>query len=309
MLALGKYPEVTLEQARRKRDEARALVKAGKHPTREKDAQKLRQIVEGEHTFEKIARHWMEMKGKNLNPKYHKQSLVRLELHVFPMIGVLPIKEITIPDVVRVVEANGKRGTLATAQWIKQAISQVFRYATQRGLCQFNPAADMRDLLPSGDKKHYPCIHPRELPKLLQDMKAYQGDQMTNAAMKLLALTFVRTGELIGAQWTEIDFGREEWHIPKERMKMRRPHVVPLSRQALDVLRQLQTITGEKVHIFHSQRGREKHISNGAVLMALRRMGYQGRMTGHGFRALASTILNEKNYPPDVIERQLAHED
>ena len=309
MLALGKYPEVTLEQARRKRDEARVLVKGGKHPTREKNAQKLRQIVEGEHTFEKVARHWMELKGKNLNEKYHKQSLVRLEMHVFPMIGALPIKEIAIPNVVRVVEANGKRGTLATAQWIKQAISQVFRYATQRGLCQFNPAADMRDLLPSPEKKHYPCIHPRELPKFLQDMAAYQGDILTNSAMKLLALTFVRTGELIGAKWDEIDFNREEWHIPKERMKMRRPHVVPLSQQALTVFKSLHKVTGEKVHIFHSQRGKEKHISNGAVLMALRRMGYQGRMTGHGFRSLASTILNEKNYPPDVIERQLAHED
>jgi len=125
----------------------------------------------------------------------------------------------------------------------------------------------------------------------------------------LLALTFVRTGELIGARWDEIDFDREEWHIPKERMKMRRPHVVPLSRQALAILKTLHKSTGTKTHVFHSQRGKNKHISNGAVLMALRRMGYQGRMTGHGFRALASTILNEKNYPPDVIERQLAHED
>ena len=225
------------------------------------------------------------------------------------MIGALPIKEIIIPDVVRVVEANGKRGTLATAQWIKQAISQVFRYATQRGLCQFNPAADMRDLLPSPEKKHYPSIHPRELHKLLQDMKAYQGDLLTKSAMKLLALTFVRTGELIGAKWDEIDFDRQEWHIPKERMKMRRPHVVPLSRQALTIFKDLQKATGEKIYIFHSQRGKVKHISNGAVLMALRRMGYQGRMTGDGFRSLASTILNEKNYPPDVIERQLAHED
>jgi integrase len=132
---------------------------------------------------------------------------------------------------------------------------------------------------------------------------------MTNAAMKLLLLTFVRTGELIGAKWDEVDFGREEWHIPKERMKMRRSHVVPLSRQALATLKSLQAVTGDKIHIFHSQRGKAKHISNGAVLMALRRMGYQGRMTGHGFRSLASTILNEKNYPPDVIERQLAHED
>ncbi|MGB9153137.1 MAG: integrase arm-type DNA-binding domain-containing protein [Alphaproteobacteria bacterium] len=273
MLALGKYPEVTLEQARRKRDEARDLVKSGKHPTREKKAQKLRRIVEGEQTFEKVARHWMEFKGKNLNPKYHKQSQARLERHVFPMIGALPITEITIPDVVRVVEANGKRGTVATAQWIKQAIAQVFRYAAQRGLCQFNPAADMRDLLPSAEKKHYPSIHPRELHKLLQDMAAYQGDVLTNSAMKLLALTFVRTGELIGAKWDEVDFDREEWHIPKERMKMRRPHIVPLSRQALAVFKALHKATGTKEHIFHSQRGQTKHISNGTVLMALRRMG------------------------------------
>lgn len=309
MLAVGKYPEVSLVQARQKRDEARALIKAGKHPTREKDAEKLRRTVEGEHTFERVARNWMELKGKNLNEKYHKQSLARMEQHIFPMIGALPITEITIPDVARVVEKIGKRGTVETAHRMKQVISQVFRYAAQRGLCQFNPASDMRDILPPTEEKHYPCIHPRELPKLLQDMAAYKGDHLTNAAMKLLALTFVRTGELIGAKWEEIDFGREEWHIPKERMKMRRPHIVPLSRQTLAVLKSLHEVTGKKIHVFHSQRGKEKHISNGAVLMALRRMGYQGRMTGHGFRALASTILNEKNYPPDVIERQLAHED
>lgn len=309
MLSLGKWPEVTLEQARRKRDEARDLVRAGKHPTREKKAQKLRRIVEGEQTFEKVARHWMELKAESLNEKYHKQSVARLERHVFPMIGALPITEITIPDVVRVVEANGKRGTVATAQWIKQAMSQVFRYAAHRGLCKFNPAADMRDILPSPEKKHYPSIHPRELHELLRDMRAYPGDLLTKSAMELLALTFVRTGELIAAKWEEIDFGREEWHIPKERMKMRRPHIVPLSRQALAILKALHEATGEKTHIFHSQRGTQKHISNGAVLMALRRMGYQGRMTGHGFRSLASTILNEKHYPPDVIERQLAHED
>jgi integrase len=300
---------VTLEQARRKRDEARDLLKSGKHPTREKKAEKLRRSIEGEHTFERVARSWMELKGKNLNEKYHKQSLARMEQHVFPMIGALPITEITIPDVARVVEKIGSTGIIETAHRMKQVMSQVFRYAAHRGLCQFNPAADMRDILPPKEEKHYPCIHPRELPQLLQDMAAYQGDHLTNAAMKLLALIFVRTGELIGAKWAEIDFGREEWHIPKERMKMRRPHIVPLSRQALEVLKTLHQVTGEKEHVFHSQRGKLKHISNNAVLMALRRMGYQGRMTGHGFRALASTILNEKSYPPDVIERQLAHED
>lgn len=309
MLALGKYPDISLEQARKKRDEARALVKAGKHPTREKKAEKLRRMVEGDNTFEKIARRWHELKANQLNKKYHTQCLARLEQHVFPMIGALPVTEITIPDVVRVVEKIGQRGTVETARRMKQLIGQTFRYAAQRGLCPFNPAADMRDILPSTEKKHHACIPVAELPALLQAMKAYQGDHLTKAALQLLALTFVRTGELIGAKWEEVDFDRAEWHIPAERMKMRRPHVVPLSRQARDILKALHAKTGEKLHIFHSQRGKTKHISNGAVLMALRRMGYQNRMTGHGYRSLASTILNEKNYPPDVIERQLAHED
>jgi len=310
MLGLGKYPAVTLEQARKKRDEARALLDTGKHPNRERKAQKLRHMVEGENTFEKIARHWHEHRGGQLNKKYHVQCLTRLENHVFPRIGSLPITEITIPDVVRVVEDVGKRGTIATARWAKQAMSQIFRYAAQRGLCQFNPASDIRDILPTQEKKHYASIHPSELPKLLQAMKLYEGDIMTRAALHLLALTFVRTGELIGAKWDEIDFDRQEWHIPKERMKMKRPHVVPLSRQAINILKELHTKTGQKINIFHSQRSRNiKHISNGAVLMALRRMGYQNRMTGHGFRSLASTILNEQSYSPDVIERQLAHED
>lgn len=309
MLSLGKFPRVTLEQARKRRDEIKTLLETGKHPARERKAEKLRRMTEGQNTFEKIARKWMELKEGQLNEKYHKQSLVRMEKHIFPLLGDLPITEITIPDVVRVVEKVGQRGTIATARWTKQVISQVFRYAAQRGMCQFNPAADLRDILPSAEKKHHACIHPRELPQLLQDMKeCNNATLLTRAAMRLLALTFVRTGELIGAQWTEIDFGRAEWQIPAERMKMRRPHVVPLSRQALDVLKDLHARTGMKPHIFHAQRGSLKHISNGAVLVALRRMGYHGRMTGHGFRALASTILNEQGYSPDVIERQLAHE-
>lgn len=309
MLALGKFPDVGLEEARKLRDEAKAKLAAGKHPAREKKAQKLRQAVAGENTFERIARNWLALKAKNLNEKYAKQTLARMEQHVFPLIGALPISEITIPDIVRVVEKMGENGTIETAKRMKQVISQTFRYAAQRGLCQFNPASDIRDILPSSPDNHHACIPPAELPELLRAMKAYKGDILTCSALHLLALTFVRTGELIGAKWEEIDFNRAEWHIPKERMKMKRPHLVPLSAQALEILEQLKAITGDQEHIFHSQRGKSKHISNGAVLMALRRMGYQGRMTGHGFRALASTILNEKGYNPDWIERQLAHED
>lgn len=309
MLALGKWPALSLSQARRKRDDARDVLDSGKHPGREKKAQKIRAMHQGENTFEKIARSWLDLKQSGLNEKYRKQCLARMEQHVFPMIGDLPISEITIPDVVRAVEKIAQRGTVETAKRMKQLISQTFRYASQRGLCEHNPAADLRDILPSTEEKHHSCLHPAELPELFQAMDNYQGDKLTIHAMRLLALTFVRTGELIGAKWEEIDWDREEWHIPKERMKMRRPHMVPLSRQALAILKEIHAITGDKPHIFHSPRSKSRHISNGAVLMALRRMGYQGRMTGHGFRTLASTILNEKGYNSDCIERQLAHED
>jgi integrase len=309
ILALGKYPSLTLAQARKARDDARMLVEAGKHPTREKKARKLRSAFDGENTFEKIARRWLDLKQKGLNEKYRKQCLVRMEQHVFPIIGALPITEITIPDVVTVIEKIGNRGTIETARRMKQLISQTFRFASQRGLCQHNPAADLRDILPSTPERHLPSISPAEFPQLLKDIAGYNGDKFTKAAMQILALTFVRTGELIGAKWNEVNFEKAEWHIPAERMKMKRPHLVPLSRQAISILKELQKITGEKEHIFYSSKSKSKHISNGAVLMALRRMGYQKRMCGHGFRSLASTILNEKGYPPDVIERQLAHED
>ena len=308
LVSLGKYPAVPLEKARKLRDEVRAQVQAGKHPTREKQIQKLRNVYEGGNTFERIARDWLELKQSGFNEKYRAQCLARMEQHVFPKIGALPITEITIPEVVRTIEAIGKRGTIITAKRMKQLISQTFRYAAQRGLCTHNPASDLRDVLPASEEKHHACIHPSELPELLRAMDARKPD-LGKDAMQLLALTFVRTGELIGAQWDEIDWEREEWHIPKERMKMKRPHVVPLSTQALAILRDLQTRTGGRTHIFYSAASASKHISNGAVLMALRRMDYQNRMTGHGFRTLASTILNEKGYAPDVIERQLAHED
>jgi integrase len=308
MLALGKYPALTLAEVRKKRDEAKELLEAGKHPTREKKIQKLRNAHEGENTFEKVARRFIEVRKEGLNAKYSKQSLSRLEQYVFRKIGSLPIADITIPDVVAVVEAIAERGTIETAKRMKQLTSQIFRYAAQRGLCQHNPAGDLRDLLPSPNKEHHACIPVSELPELLKAIETREND-LTKAAMQLLALTFVRTGELIGAKWEEIDWDKEEWHIPKERMKMKRPHVVPVSSQALAILKELQKETGGKTYIFHSPASKSLHISNGAVLMGLRRMGYQNRMTGHGFRTLASTILNEKGYAPDVIERQLAHED
>lgn len=306
--ALGKYPAISLAQARQLRDEARAILETGRHPTEEKKAKKLRNSVDGGNTFEAVTRLWMDTKQKGLNQKYVTQNLARLEQHVFPLIGALPITEITIPIVVRVIDKIADRGTIETAKRMKGLISQVFRFASTRGLCEHNPAADLRGILPTQEKKHHASLPIAEIPALLKAIDARKPD-FSKYAMQLLALTFVRTGELIGAKWDEIDFDREEWNIPKERMKARRPHTVPLSKQTIAIFKELQSITGDKTHVFHSPASKSKHISNGTVLMALRRMGYGGEMTGHGWRAVASSILYEKDYKPEAIEAQLAHKD
>lgn len=309
MISLGSFPAVSLLQARKGRDDARSLLTSGKHPAREKKSRKLRAMYENNNTFERIAREWLGKRHSLLNKKYADQCLTRMEQHIFPVIGSLPVTEISTPDVVRAVEKLADRGTVETAKRMKQLISQTFRYAVQKGICLYNPAADLRDVLPATTEKHHACIPLSELPTLLIAMKDFQGSELTRSAMQLLALTFVRTNELIGARWSEIDWDRREWLIPTERMKMKRPHTVPLSSQALSILQNLHEITGHHEYIFFSPCSKSKHLSNGAVLMALRRMGYERRMTGHGFRTLASTILNENGYKPDWIEKQLAHED
>lgn len=309
MMTLGSYPKVSLRDARKLRGEQQELLDIGKHPARERKAEKLRQEFEEGHTFQKVALKWLTTREGKLNPKYHIQCQNRLENHVFPHIGNIPIQQITVPDVVLIMEKVSRDGHVETAKRMKQMISQVFRYAVQRGLCESNPAKDIREILPAKKEKHHACITPEEFPDLLEAIENYHGNEVVKYGLQLLALTFVRTRELIEAKWEEIDWENKEWHIPKERMKMRRPHMVPLSKQSIAILKELQKITSDREFIFYSPRSKSRHISNGSFLMALRHMGYSKRMTGHGFRSMASTILNEKGFDPDVIERQLAHQD
>lgn len=309
IISLGEYPAISLAAARKLRDEARELVKSGKHPARERKARKLQQAYEGAITFEKIAREWHRSKSISLNAKYSKQTLSRMEQYIFPAIGALPIKEITIPDVVRAIDRISDKGVIDIAKRMKQTVAQVFRYATKRGLCEHNPASDLKDILPTVEVKHHSCISVSELPKLLNAIATNHDNGLISYAIQLIALTVLRTKELIGGKWSEINWDTKEWLIPKERMKMKRPHTVPLSKQAIRILKALFVQTGNKEFIFYSSTSKSKHLSNGAILMALRRMGFRNRMTGHGFRTLASTILNEKGYAPDIIEKQLAHED
>jgi integrase len=309
MLTIGSYPALSLSDARKEHEKWWAILQTGKDPKRVQKTEKQREANQGANTFQKFALDWLELKRPTLNKKYHTQLLARMNQHIFPVIGHLPIHEITIPEIVTVIESIAKRGTVETARRMNQMISQVFRYASRKGACVHNPAANIRDTLPYKEKKHHPCIPVAELPELLKNIENFRGEDVTKYALFLLMLTFVRTREIIEARWDEIDWERQEWHIPKERMKMRRPHMVPLSDYALDILKKLHAMTGDKEYIFYSSRSKSKHLSNGAFLRGLYRMGYKNRMCGHGFRTLASTILNETGHRPDVIERQLAHAD
>ena len=310
LFSVGAYPLVGAGEAREIRDNVKKLLKNGIDPTQHRRLTKQQKMEACENTFEAIARRWLAAK-KASEASTNKRNLRRLEIHAFPRIGHRPIGEIKTIELANCIEAIDRGGINETAHIVKQLIQQTFRYAVRRGLIEHNPAGDLRDIIGHVPVKHRPCIPPAELPAFLQAMNAYKGDGLTRAAMRLLALTFVRPGnELIKAKWEEIDWARQEWIIPAERMKMRNAHLVPLSRQTIAILKELHAITGKFEYVFFSPANKAKHISNNAVLSALKRMGYKGRMTAHGFRSLASTILNEQRvYHPDVIERQLAHAD
>ncbi len=308
LYAVGAYPSLGAKEARNERERLKALLAQNIDLTQHKRTAKAQKEAASENTFEAVARRCLAI--KKIVPTHKARSLRRLERHIFPRLGFRPIADITTPELVSCLEAVERLGILETAHRAKQLIQQTFRYAVRRGLIIHNPAGDLRDIIASPDKSNFASIPPAELPELLRAIEGYRGSPLTLCAIKLLALTFVRTGELIAARWDEIDWNRGEWHIPAERMKMRRDHLVPLSRQAVKIFQELQNLTGRHECVFHAPANKDGYISNNAVLGALRRLGYAGRMTGHGFRSLASTILNEqRKFHPDIIEKQLAHAD
>jgi len=309
ILPLGSYPEVGLAQARAARDEARKQVLAGLDPAGERRDAKVALRSAHENSFESVARAWHRVWSTERHARYAEDVIGRLERNVFPVIGHKPVAHIEPKDVVRMMELIQGRGATDIARRVRNTCSQVFRYALTKGLCSRNPAGEFKpsDVLPQRKAGNHARIDESELPQLLRRIEAYEGSQITRLAMKLLAFTFVRTSELIEAKWEEIDFENAEWRIPAARMKMKQLHVVPLAPQAIDVLRTLQVISGKSGLLFPGERDRRKPMSNNTILKALERMGYKGKMTGHGFRGLASTTLYEKQFPSDHIELQLAH--
>lgn len=307
-LSLGVYPEVSLKEARSKRDEARKLLADGTDPGEQRKLDKLLKIDRAANSFEAVAREWYKKQLHTWVPHHATDVLRRLEANLFPDIGARPIAEIEAPELLATVGKIEKRGAYDLAHRVLQVSGQVFRYGIASGRCTRDISADLRGALTPHKAKHQAAVRPEELPDLLHAIDGYEaiGDRQTRLALQLLALTFVRTNELIGALWEEIDTEAALWIIPAERMKMRSEHLVPLSNQALAILDELRGLCGGSRFVFPG-RNRDKPISNNTMLFALYRLGYKGKMTGHGFRSVASTMLNEQGYNRDVIERQLAH--
>jgi integrase len=316
LMALGEYPMLSLGSARELHLTARKTLASGVDPMAERKAETeaKQQVIqerqrEAENSFENVAREWWEWWAKGKSPRHADTVKRRMASDIYPAFGHKYINAVTPADVRELMLKIEKRDARDVAKRCHETTSQIFRYAIARDLATRNPAADFkpRDILAEARTENRARVDAKELPELLAKMDDYNGDAITRFAMKLMTYTFVRTSEEIEAPWTEFDLDGARWTIPAERMKMDTPHIVPLSRQALEVLRALKLLTGNGRLVFPGARDKSKPISNNTILYALYRLGYRDRMTGHGFRGLASTILNEQGFDEAHIEMQLAH--
>ncbi len=309
LLSLGTYPEISLAEARGKRDENRKQLAHGIDPGALRKA--LKQAETGEkETFEVIAREWHMKFTSTWTPGHAVKILRRLELDLFPWIGKRPITEIKAPELLAALRRVESRGALESAHRIRAIAGQVFRYAVATGRADRDPSGDLKGALPQPNEKHHAAItDPKEVAPLLRALDGYQGHFVVKCALRLAPMLFVRPGELRNAEWEEIDLDEAVWNIPAKKMKMKEPHMVPLATQAIEILKELKQLTGASKYVFPSGRSFARPMSNNAILAALRRMGYsKDEMSGHGFRAMARTILDEVlQVRPDFIEHQLAH--
>ncbi|MBI9080429.1 MAG: tyrosine-type recombinase/integrase [Pseudodesulfovibrio sp.] len=307
MMALGSWPDESLQDARVTCQEMKRHLRRGVDPAVIRKAQSA--SSEGAGRFEVVAREWFDRFRHKWSDETASRKIRRLDSHVFPLIGAIQISEVDAPQVRRVLLRLDSLGILHTGHRVKNIISEIMRYAVAMGLITHNPVPDLAGILPPVQEQHRASItDPKGIGGLLRSIDEYQGSPVTRCALKLASLTFVRPGELRHAEWSEINLEAKEWRIPAEKMKMKRPHIVPLSHQSVEVLREIGLVTGHGKYVFPSERSSARAMSNNTVLSALRRMGYtKEEMSGHGFRSMASTNLNEMGFNSDHIERQLAH--
>lgn len=305
MLSLGTYPAVSLREARKRRNELREQIERGIDPSLQRASEQLA----GESTFAAIGREWYTKHLHAWTPEHAARIKRRLERDIFPWIGPRPIAELTAPELLMVLRRIESRSVLDTAHRALQNCSAILRYAVATGRAPRDPCADLRGALPPARGKHHAAItDPQAAGALLRAIENYQGSLVTKSALQLAPLLFVRPGELRRAEWSEIDTQAAEWRIPEGKMKARVAHIVPLAKQAIEIIEELRPLTGSGRYLFPSERTGERPMSDGTMIAAIRRMGYaKGEMTAHGFRSLASTLLNEQGWSRDAIERQLAH--
>jgi integrase len=305
LLALGVYPDTTLKRAREKRDEARRLIADGIDPNAQRKAERSAEA----ETFEAVAIEWLELHKNSLAPETMSILSTRLKSFLYPYIGNRPVAGVTAQELLTTLRRIEARGRHETAHRVRALAGRVLRYAVATGRAQHDVAADLRDALASVKSRNFASVtEPRRVGELMRAIHSYDGHPVTALALKLAPLVFVRPGELRAAEWSEFDLANAEWRIPANRMKMKEPHIVPLARQAAEILTELEPLARGGHYLFPSLRTRDRPMSNNTINAALRRLGYSTEeQTGHGFRTMASTLLNEQGFPPDVIELQLAH--
>jgi integrase len=303
--SLGTYPEVSLAEARDRADDARRSLRDGNDPAVARATVKLAQGI----TFQSVAEEWLAQQATKLSKATLSKARWMLEDFVYPRIGSRPVGDVQAQEILGLLRGIEQKGHHETAHRTRMRISQVIRYAIATGRAERDPTQDLRGALaPIPTENRVAVTDPAGVGALLRAIDGYEGQPATMAALKLAPLVFVRPNELHGAKWSEIDLDAREWRIPGKRMKMGERHIVPLSTQAVEILRQQHRLTGTGEYVFPSLRSNSRPISNNTINGALRRLGYaQDEMTGHGFRAMASTLLNERGFPPDIIELQLAH--
>ncbi len=310
LLSLGTYPDVSLKDARERRDQERKKLANSVDPALNRRAIKEAYAERQANSFEVIAREWLDKQASVWSPVNTKKVTRHLERNIFPWLGNRPIADIQAPELLATLRRMESRGALHSAHTVLRTCGQIFRYAIATGRAMRDVAADLRGALRPVKGGHFAAVtDPKAIGALLRAMDSYRGGVVICCALRLAPLFFVRPGELRKAEWKEINFEKAEWNIPAERMKMREPHLVPLSRQALEILNELHPLTGRGKYLFPSLRSTKEPMSDNAILSALRRMGIgKDEMTGHGFRAMARTVLDEiLHVRPDYIEHQLAH--
>lgn len=307
LLAIGVYPKVSLSKARILQDDAIELLDDGIDPSRDKKQRKDAEKLEKANTFEAVAREWYEEEKKGWTDDHAMRVIHSLEKEIFPHIGSMPITQIKTPDIKRAINLIQKRGANDIAKRSLQRISSVFSFAIQSGIAETNSARDLIGSIKAPKVKHQPSLKRHQLSECLKRLNAYDGMLQTKIALRLLIHTFVRPGELRGARWEEFDLTKKEWQIPGERMKMNIGHIVPLTKQTIKLINELEPITGRYDLLFPGERRATQPMSENTLLFMLYRMGYKGKATPHGFRATASSILHEQKFNSDAIERQLSH--